>query len=740
MNSKLEAALRLSRMGIRVFPLSPNSKVPQKDFKDFPNQATTDEEQIKVWWSNGHTNANIGISTNGMIALDIDNKGVKKGDEELFRLEIEEGLVFPTTFEQTTPTGGRHLLYRTQVKLKNSVCKLGPGLDTRAERGYIVGGGSVIDGKPYTSNYFEVADAPEDFVLRCGKASEKDENPDHSHLVITESTDLAIERAKHYLENGAPLSLKGEGGDQAAFIVAAKIKDFGVTIDDCLKLMMDSGWWLKSGESWTHEKLLKKVKNAYQYGENPVGIDSPEAQFTKPKEIEKLPPSSIKEVNKDYAFTILGGKSTILFETTDMYGDMTTDFITIEAFKQKLAAQSLQYGERKVPLTQEWLKSKIRRSYKGLCFYPGENVDKSLYNLWRGFSVKPKDVKDPLAIKAFESFLNHIKENVCGSEDILYHWLLNFCAHIIQYPHLKPLVAIVFKGEKGVGKNFFIDQIGNLFKSNYLVTADDRYLTGNFNSHLEKCLLLVLDEAFWSGNKKAEGLTKGLITERHHVIERKGKEAYKTTNFSRICIIGNAEWIVPASNDERRFAVFDVGSGKKQNNSFFASVRKGMEAGGSQLLMKFLTEFKVDKELVNQAPHTQALADQKEESLNPVHAWWLECLTQGEIVGLEFNEGMWPEVVSQNDFWAAFRAYSKERNIRVWTAANSRLGVLLKKCIPALDNSKKMTVLGRQINSYRLPNLEKCKIQWNIWAGVDKKTCSDTISDGISDNFEDLLS
>jgi hypothetical protein len=42
--------------------------------------------------------------------------------------------------------------------------------------------------------------------------------------------------------------------------------------------------------------------------------------------------------------------------------------------------------------------------------------------------------------------------------------------------------------------------------------ADPRYITGRFNSHLVKCLLLHCDEGFWAGDKAAEGKLKDLIT------------------------------------------------------------------------------------------------------------------------------------------------------------------------------------------------------------------------------------
>src|SRR6202040_4156051 len=50
----------------------------------------------------------------------------------------------PRTVKVLTPRG-RHYYFRTDERLRNSVQKLGPGLDVRTQGGYVVGAGSVND-------------------------------------------------------------------------------------------------------------------------------------------------------------------------------------------------------------------------------------------------------------------------------------------------------------------------------------------------------------------------------------------------------------------------------------------------------------------------------------------------------------------------------------------------------------------------------------------------------------------
>ncbi len=149
----LDHALELAGLGFHIFPLRPRSKHPPA-IKAFPNRASRDPEQIRKWWTE-NPNYNIGISTSrfgdneALLVVDVDVKNEKNGNDTIRKLK-SEGYDFPPTFEQRTPTGGRHLIYKVPSAVKQGVNVLGPGLDIRSSGGYVVGAGSSINGKEYT--------------------------------------------------------------------------------------------------------------------------------------------------------------------------------------------------------------------------------------------------------------------------------------------------------------------------------------------------------------------------------------------------------------------------------------------------------------------------------------------------------------------------------------------------------------------------------------------------------------
>lgn len=720
MNSSLQSALELATMGFHIFPIASGRKDPPA-LDGWQEKATRDPEQIKKWWKR-NPNFNIGISTSkfgddqALVAVDVDNKGEKHGDEEIKKLE-KEGLNFPETFSQLTPTGGRHLIYRVPKPLKQGVSVLGPGLDIRSRGGYVVGAGSSIQGRVYSSSGSHIESAPEWLVSRLGSGTER--KPVESAIDPKVDRPRAQSRAIEYLENAAPLAVEGSGGDQTTFVVACKVKDFGVDQETCFQLL-SKHWNDRCSPPWDQEDLYTKVENAYKHGSDPVGISAPELQFT-PVVLEKneKPLNPIEKFNQQYAY-IGGSKGFVLHETTDEEGKFAIEYIDVSTFHLNEISKTINYGNKVTPVSKLWISSPQRRSYRDFCFQPGKEPPKGFYNLWRGFSItplEPHEVPTPQHEDALMAFLEHTEKNVCGGDHALYNWLMGWFAHLFQNPCEKPLSCVVFRGGKGVGKNALIERIGDMLGTHSLVVSDPRYLTGNFNGHLENKLLVVLDEAFWSGDKKANGVLKSLITGKNHVIERKGQESYTVKNITRIAILGNEEWLVPASEDERRYAVFDVGPGRKKDKKFFKDMRVGMENGGYRLFLRYLLDLDFKDIDVDFAPDTEALLDQKIRGLEPFARWWLDCLIEGKIIHSDFGND-WPAVLEKDRFRQAFRRYADDRKLGTWLPSNEVIGKMLKKYCPQSGlNVRKRTDEGERKWFYNFPHLPAARQDFEEFIG-----------------------
>lgn len=717
----LQAALRLGKMGFHVFPLKANSKLPA--IKDFPNRATNDEAKIRQWWGE-RPFCNVGISTtkfnggdSGLIAVDVDNKGEKRGDDELLRLELD-GKNLPATFTQRTPTGGKHIVYRVKQAVGQSASAIAPGIDTRSKGGYIVGAGSRLDGRLYaiTSDRPPIS-APQ--WLEGFDIGKNSEVKFHSPGRVVDS-DQARKRAIEYLAT-APLAVEGAGGDHTTFSVAARVKDFGLSVHDCLTVMAEY-WNERCAPPWNPEALFLKIENAYAYGGSPIGVDAPENQF------EPIPPPPaapatpalfyLDRINQEYALVFAEGDHFILHETVDNKGRPRRVIRSEASFKRMFSTNNVQEGKAKPKTWAEiWLDWSGRRQYNGMCFSPGKEAGHGYYNTWRGFAVAPVPYEKAAADakRGFDMFAEHALKNVCGGDKELNRWLMCYFAHLVQKPFERSLTALVFRGKKGTGKNALVDRVGRLFeRGQYIVAHNSRYLTSNFNGHLESCLCMVLDEAFWSGEKSAEGTLKGNITAPEILIEKKGREPYMADNHARIVVIGNEDWLVPATADERRYAVFQMGEGRMRDNSFFEEMRILMDdRGGAAVLLYYLQKFDLTVADPNRAPETEALYDQKVNSQNGFDGFWLNCLLEGKILCADFGNE-WPEETDKDGFRQAFYRYMREhRNVRNQFQSPRMIGRLLKKFSPSTDLNTARREGADTVHLYTFPSLETARAEWD---------------------------
>ena len=263
--SLLEAAIAWAGRGFRVFPLSPGTKIPPKGLA-WKAEATTDPARLTAWWAE-NPSYNIGVATGGgLIVIDVDPKPGVEG--ALLALDLPDD-----TLTVRTPSGGRHLYLRGD-DVANSSRKLGIGIDVRGVGGYVVAPGSYFadtDGaKGYTGYYhigadLPVAEAPPHLILMAGQPKTRE---DGGPVSVDDPMD--IEFAVHYLQNTAPPAIEGQGGNNTAYQVAARLWDIGVSAETMVDLLAEH-WNPRCLPPWDHGDLVRFAHNAELYAQNAQG-------------------------------------------------------------------------------------------------------------------------------------------------------------------------------------------------------------------------------------------------------------------------------------------------------------------------------------------------------------------------------------------------------------------------------------------------------------------------------------
>lgn len=144
-------AMDFARMGFPVFPCGPDKRpLTRNGFKD----ATADIDAVAAFWRD-HPSAMIGLQTgsaSGLFVVDLDIEkitGKALGETTLAALGLSD--LWNTVPSVRTPSGGWHLYFR-DAGLGCTTKRIGAGVDTRGEGGYIIAPGSVAPGGAYVLN------------------------------------------------------------------------------------------------------------------------------------------------------------------------------------------------------------------------------------------------------------------------------------------------------------------------------------------------------------------------------------------------------------------------------------------------------------------------------------------------------------------------------------------------------------------------------------------------------------
>ena len=279
------------------------------------------------------------------------------------------------------------------------------------------------------------------------------------------------------------------------------------------------------------------------------------------------------------------------------------------------------------PLGAWWLTQPSRHQYADVDLIPNApNVlPGNRLNLWKGFGVEPKQGDwSPLKY--------HLHDVLAAGDPKSAEYILKWTAWKFQHPGERPEVSMVFKGKKGTGKGLWMTVALKVFGPHGVQIHKAEHLTGKHNKHLQNKLLVCADEAVWGGDKDAERVLKGMVTDPTLMIEPKGVDAFEWLNRLGIIMSANETWVVPATEDERRWAVFAVSPKHRKEEAYFTPLFD--EINNGDLVAAMLHDMlRMDLGKWHpryNIPQTSALLEQKTHSLGGLDQWWLAKLNTGQ--------------------------------------------------------------------------------------------------------------
>lgn len=433
-------------------------------------------------------------------------------------------------------------------------------------------------------------------------------------------------------------------------------------------------------------------------------------------------------MNQKHAVTREGGKVVVV----EFVGEHQIEYSTpreIEQFYRNVQILMGDGGNK--PLGRWWLDHERRRQYEAIVFEPGQpatDTSGHIYNRWRGLAVKPKPGNWSL-------YYDNLLNNMCRGNQAHCDYVLDWMAHGVQHPEEKPGVAIVFRSdERGTGKSTVCQYYARLFGIHGLEVSSANHLTGRFNGHLETAIVLVVNEAVWAGDQSAESILKSLITEANATTESKWMNAKQSRSFVRVMMTANSSWVVPAGWSERRFLVLEATDRMLSKDKYWVDLVRQMKNGGLSGFLHDLLARDISQFNPRNVPVTEALIDQKIQSMDDSTRWIFNCLSRGRWSADHNN---WQQEMGRNELYALYLSEAPKITGRKIRAVQTELGKMIGRIFPGANDGPRIRLAGSRVRKYVFDGLEACRAQFATFLQAPEGT--DLFFGMEPDNIIELL-
>lgn len=236
-----------------------------------------------------------------------------------------------------------------------------------------------------------------------------------------------------------------------------------------------------------------------------------------------------------------------------------------------------------------WMASEKRRVVfeDQIVFDPSEACPPGWVNLFRGWGMVPA--------RGDTQPFHDVLEHLCGGDEAVKDYVLNWYAWPLQHPGAKMTTAIVMHGAEGTGKNLVNEAIASIHGRHGKVVGQ-RELESQWNDWLSGCTFVIGDEVVSRQEMRHhKGVLKALITSACVNIATKFMNLRTERNCMNMVFLSNeVEPLKLDPTDRRYLVVWTQARGDPQLYARFVAWR---DAGGAaalfhELLHRDLTGWK----------------------------------------------------------------------------------------------------------------------------------------------------
>ncbi len=350
--------------------------------------------------------------------------------------------------------------------------------------------------------------------------------------------------------------------------------------------------------------------------------------------------------------------------------------------------------------------------YDRLAFSPLAQPSNVL-NLWRSPTPRPKRGDWRLIRK-------HLFEVICNGNRKNFAYLLQYLAHMLQCPAIKPGVMIVLLGGQGTGKGALFELLSRIWNHSVLRVSDIEQIAGRFNASLANAYVVCMDEAIFVGDRKSQDKMKSLITEPIISIEQKHQPQYSIESYHRYFAASNHDHFAQIENDDRRYFILPVSSAYQQNSTYFKELFRAMASDSViEAFMHVLANINLKDFNPRLAPKTSAHVEQRVLSLSRFEKYWHHILWSGELPDFDTYARPWDsETFISSDKLASSATRFDPGSSRYKSITPQEVARELSRLCPsARPTRKSLSIRGTQCRGYDLPTLNAARQEFEVVKG-----------------------
>jgi len=374
--------------------------------------------------------------------------------------------------------------------------------------------------------------------------------------------------------------------------------------------------------------------------------------------------------------------------------------------------ENLPVASRPAPVIAAFWVNPATLVYDATAFSPVPQPATTL-NYWVGSTV------DPVA-GDWSLVSDFLRDIICAGEPAAYEYLLNYLAHALQRPEDKPGVMIVLIGGQGTGKGSFFRLLSALWPRTTLQVSAAEHVVGGFNAALERNYLVLMDEAFFAGDKKSSDRLKSMITEPTITVEQKHQPRRTLASFHRFFAATNHNHFGQVDADDRRHVVLRVSDDRKGNPDYWDGLYAALDDSAViAAVADFLTHRDISGFKVRARPQTAALMGQKLRSLSGFSRYWREVLQTGGFhpasPGGPFDPWKDERFIPTSTLGTGYNDYSRPLR-RFESGQQSEIHDGIAKLCPSATRDRQLH-RGCQSRGYVLPPLPAARAEFEQFMG-----------------------